>query len=635
MSKVFLIYIGLFTLLFSFVRLSYVYLYHSTARVNLKINYLYVFLNGLRFDFSSIFFLLFPFILLSFYSLFNNNRAYKKLWTYPLGIILPYTLFHLIGDFIYFQNAQKHLGYEGFVFFGKDFIVLLESAFESHFWLLTFGFPFGFVLSYILIKFIDSIEIKQHKNLKRKVIEILIWITVSILFIRGGIQKSFISPSNAIVTEDPLLNQFVLNGVFTTIHEIRTEQFPRVQEMKLLESISVVRNVINYDGATFVNDAYPIYRKTNALEKDKKPNILMILLESWPAKYVLQDYKGREITPNFNKIVKEGIYFSKFFSNGGRTSNGLVSIFSGVPDRSGKSLIHSKYSLNHFTSLPKLLNSKGYETYFYYGGELAFENLTPVIRHWGFQKLYDFNSFERDGKFKQGVWGYNDSDVLTKILEDINNDKNEDPKFRVCLTLSTHHPFQVPSNDFNIFSPEEDDDKFINSLHYADWSLGNFINEFKKSDKYKDTIIIIVSDHTSHRNLNYFEDRNIPFLILNYENKGESKRISSQLDILPTVLGMVGGEFYFSSFGKDIFRDTSSGNAYIAFGNIYGWAEDNTLFMDTVEEYKGIHFSIFEPYISKGACKENPIECEPYHIKAKAFLNLNEALLMKNIVAPF
>ena len=635
MSNVFLIYIILFTFLFSIFRLSYLFIYHSTIKVNLKINYFYVFFNGLRFDLSSIFFFLFPFMILSFYSLFNNNRAYKKLWTYPPAIILSYTLFHLIGDFIYFQNAQKHLGYEGFVFFGKDFLVLLESAFESHFWLMTFGFPFGFILSFKLMKFIDTINIEVHQNFKRKLFEILIWIIVSIFFIRGGLQRSFINPSNAMVTENPLLNQIILNGVFTTIHEIRTEQFPRIQEMKLLESISVVRSVIQYDGATFVNDAYPIYRKTNALEKIKKPNILIILLESWPAKYVSQKYKGREITPNFNKLIKEGMYYSNFFSNGGRTSNGLVSIFSGVPDRSGKSLVHSRYSLNHFTSLPKLLSSKGYETYFYYGGELAFENLTPVIRHWGFQNLYDFNSFEKDGKFKKGIWGYNDYDVFTKIMEDINNDNSEYPKFRVCLTLSTHHPFQVPSSDFNLFQTEDEDDKFINSLYYADWSLGKFINEFKKSDKYKDTIIIMVSDHTSHRNLNYFEDRNIPFLILNYNTKGESQRVSSQLDILPTILGMVGGEFYFSSFGKDIFRDTSSGNAYIAFGNIYGWAEDNTFFVDTVEDYNGIHLSIFEPHESRGSCKDTPLICDPYHLKAKAFLNLNEVLLNKNLVAPY
>ena len=567
--------------------------------------------------------------------MFNSNKLYKKTWTIPLAILLSYTLFHLIGDFIYFQNAQKHLGYEGFVFFGKDFFVLLESAFRSHFWVLFFGFPFGFLLAYKLIKYIDTIEISSNKSNKSKCIEIFIWITVSILFIRGGFQKSFINPSNAMVTEDPLWNQFVLNGVFTTIHEIRTEQFPKIQEMKFLESIGVTRKVIQYEGAVFVNDAYPLLRKTIAEEKPKKPDILMILLESWPAKYVLSDFKNKEITPNFNNLSKEGLYFSKFFANGGRTSNGLVSIFSGVPDRPGKSLIHSKYSLNHFTPLPKLLNSKGYKSYFYYGGELAFENLTPVIRHWGFENLYDYISFERDGKFPKGVWGYNDSDVFSKLLDDIKNDKSEEPKFRVCLTLSTHHPFQIPNSEFNIFPPEDEEDRFLNSLYYADWSLGKFINEFKKSEKYKDTIIILVSDHTSHRTLNYFEDRNIPFLILNYSTRGVSTRVSSQLDILPTVLGMVGGEFYFSSFGKDIFRDTSSGNAYIAFGNIYGWAENNTLFMDTVEDYNGIHFSIFEPYESRGPCKDRPLECEPYHIKAKAFLNLNEMMLKKNLLSPY
>jgi phosphoglycerol transferase MdoB-like AlkP superfamily enzyme len=334
--------------------------------------------------------------------------------------------------------------------------------------------------------------------------------------------------------------------------------------------------------------------------------------------------------------VKEGVYFSKFFANGGRTSNGLVSILSGFPDRPGKSLIHSRYTLNHFTPLGTLLRDKGYETFFYYGGELSFENITPVIKNWGFDTIFDLGSFEKNGKYLRGVWGYNDYDVYKKILEDITSEPTIDkPKLRVCLTLSTHHPFQVPDESFNLFKPDSEENRFINSMYYADWSLGEFIKEFKKTDKYKDTVIIFVSDHTSHRTLNYFEDRNIPFLLLNHGMKSEiNPRVSSQIDILPTILGIVGGEFYFSSLGRDIFSDNRDGYAYIAFGEIFGWAEKNILFMDTVEEHNGLYFTISEPYISKGPCKKNPYDCVESHTKAKAFLNLSETLLKKNLIAP-
>jgi phosphoglycerol transferase MdoB-like AlkP superfamily enzyme len=549
---------------------------------------------------------------------------------------LVYGIFHLVGDFIYFENAQKHLGYEGFVFMGKDFIVLLESAFESHFLLLSIGFPLGFLLGFGLIKLFSKISYNKPNSYKEEGIIFFIWLVVSIIGIRGGVQKSFISPSNAIVTENPLLNQFILNGVFTTIQEIGKEKFYRIQEMQTLEAVAVTRDIIQYDGATFVNDIYPIYRKTQYVEKTKKPNILMVLLESWPTKYVLQKYEGKEVTPNFNQLVKEGVYFSKFFANGGRTSNGLVSILSGFPDRPGKSLIHSRYTLNHFTPLGTLLRDKGYETFFYYGGELSFENITPVIKNWGFDTIFDLGSFEKNGKYLRGVWGYNDYDVYKKILEDITSEPTIDkPKLRVCLTLSTHHPFQVPDESFNLFKPDSEENRFINSMYYADWSLGEFIKEFKKTDKYKDTVIIFVSDHTSHRTLNYFEDRNIPFLLLNHGMKSEiNPRVSSQIDILPTILGIVGGEFYFSSLGRDIFSDNRDGYAYIAFGEIFGWAEKNILFMDTVEEHNGLYFTISEPYISKGPCKKNPYDCVESHTKAKAFLNLSETLLKKNLIAP-
>jgi phosphoglycerol transferase MdoB-like AlkP superfamily enzyme len=549
---------------------------------------------------------------------------------------LVYGIFHLVGDFIYFENAQKHLGYEGFVFMGKDFIVLLESAFESHFLLLSIGFPLGFLMGFGLIKLVSTISYNKPNSYKESGIIFFIWLVVSVIGIRGGVQKSFISPSNAIVTENPLLNQFILNGIFTTIQEIGTEKFSRIQEMQTLEAVAITRNIIQYDGATFVNDIYPIYRKTQHLEKTKKPNILMVLLESWPTKYVLQKYEGKEVTPNFNQLVKEGVYFSKFFANGGRTSNGLVSILSGLPDRPGKSLIHSRYTLNHFTPLGTLLKEKGYETFFYYGGELSFENITPVIKNWGFETIFDLGSFEKNGKYIRGVWGYNDYDVYKKMLEDITSEPTIDkPKLRVCLTLSTHHPFQVPDESFNLFKPDSEENRFINSMYYADWSLGEFIKEFKKTDKYKDTVIIFVSDHTSHRTLNYFEDRNIPFLLLNHGMKSEIiPRVSSQIDILPTILGIVGGEFYFSSLGRDIFSDNRDGYAYIAFGNIFGWAEKNILFMDTVEEHNGLYFTISDPYISKGPCKKNPYDCVESHIKAKAFLNLSETLLKKNLIAP-
>ena len=214
--------------------------------------------------------------------------------------------------------------------------------------------------------------------------------------------------------------------------------------MKIPESVALVRNVVQYDGSSFANDLYPLYRKVNFPESNPKKNILIIILESWPTKYLLGEFGGKEITPNFNRLVEEGEYFPKFFANGGRTSNGLVSILSGFPDRPGKSLVHSKYSLNRFTPIAELLSGKGYRTTFYYGGELAFENLTPIIQNWGFGKILDASTFGNDSIRKKTVWGYFDEDLFARVLEDTGKDTETTPSLRICLTLSTHHPFEIP-----------------------------------------------------------------------------------------------------------------------------------------------------------------------------------------------
>lgn len=594
-----------------------------------------IFLHGIRFDLSVIFLFLTPFLILSFIQPLNKKTYYTLIWKY--GPIFPFFLCFvlLVSDLIYFQNAQKHLGYEAFIILGKDSFVLLESVIVGHPFLILGGIVVLGLFLYGVVFVLQKFSTGYEKLTRTQIVLSFLWVLVAIVSIRGGFQKSFISPSNAIISGIPLVNQLVLNGVFTIIQELGTERFSRIQEMKIPESVALAREVLQYEGSTYVNDLYPIYRRVNYPITKPKKNILVVILESWPTKYVLGEFRGIEITPNFNRLVEEGEYFPKFFANGGRTSNGLVSILSGFPDRPGKSMVHSKYSLNRFTPIADLLAKKEYRTTFYYGGELAFENLAPVIKNWGFEKIYDASTLGISNSKKKTVWGYFDEDLFSRVLNDIRNDKESSPSLKICLTLSTHHPFEIPDREFEIFSPDEEENRFINSLHYADHSLGKFFEELKKLAYYKNTTIFLVSDHTSHRTLNYFEDRNIPFLVLNHEKKNyKNNRVSSQIDILPTILGMVGGEFYFSGFGRDIYHDKREGYAYIAFGNIYGWAEKNTLFMDTVEEFNGLHFTISEPYESRGPCKNNMPACLESHLKSKAFLNLSEELLKRNLIAP-
>lgn len=641
MAKVFLFYLSLWTSIFLIFRCVFFVHFWDVVHNSSFLDIGLVFLNGLRFDLSVQAQILFLFILLSLVEPLNRFPLYRNFWKYtPLAIIL-YSISYLTGDFIYFQNANKHLGYEGFVFRGKDFWQVFSSVFIEDLPMVFLGFILICLFLYASIKILKKIPYeKDSSSVPKKALKAFLIVLILILFARGGFQNSFLGTGNAIVTKDPLLNQFVLNGIFTTMIDLRVEKFPKIQEMHEVEALSITRELISSSDTEFVNEIFPIYRKTKPKPGSGKPNIMLVILESWPAKYVSEEFSSKinekEITPEFNKLIQHGVYFPKFFANGGRTSNGLVSILTGIPDRPGISMVHTKYALNRFTGLGNILKKAGYRTKFYYGGQLSFENLTPIIRHWGFDDLYDYESFEAAGKFKKGVWGFNDLDVYNQIIDDLSHESSSEPRLTVCLTLSTHHPFQIPDKSFELFPPDEEENKFINSIYYADYSIGNFINRFKELPDFNKTIFIFVSDHTSHRKLNYYEDRNIPFLIYapwKFQT-GKNNRISSQLDVLPTILGMIEEEFYFSALGKNVLTDPSSGQAYIAFGNIYGWGEEDIFFMDTVDSFNGLNFRMSPPYESRKSCKEDPLPCAVAHKKAKAFLNTTEILLKKNLIAP-
>ncbi|MBW7857548.1 MAG: LTA synthase family protein [Leptonema sp. (in: Bacteria)] len=316
--------------------------------------------------------------------------------------------------------------------------------------------------------------------------------------------------------------------------------------------------------------------KTAPLPKNSapinRPNFIVLLLESWSAKFLESHGYDSAVAPNFNRLAKQGVFFQNFYSAGGRSANGLFSILTGLPDRAGRTVLRSSQIFNRFGALPLLLKDKGYNTLFVHGGDLHFDNLDTGLPHLGFDKLVGLSQMEASGRYKQKwTMGFHDEDMYDMLLyqiDTVTNQPNHQPFFAMAFSSNNHHPFGLPNDSFKIFSEETDvEAAFKNSYHYADYCLGILVDRIKEKPYYENTIIVIVADHSHHANLDYLQDREIPMLVLapSFFVPQTRKEVATQLDILPTILSLSGGDSYYSSMGRDLSNSWHQNHTPFAF----------------------------------------------------------------------
>lgn len=604
------------------------------------------FFIGFRFDWVTISILLVGFYFLSLWDKASKLRPYRYFWIITPLVIYPFCLAHLFADLLYFENANKHIGYEAIVFLG-DLDVLLSSAFEeTPFKILSF---LVFITLYITgirywfskQKMADQINTKG--SFRSNSIVSILWILFFFIGLRGGPQESPLRASEAIISDNALINQLALNGIYTTINDFKSQAIPKHLKMTDKDMLVVVREEIEYSGSEFENDPeFPLVRKIKGIPGRKPINVVLVIQESWTGKYVwpVSDgfWLGKEVTPYYNRLAKKGHSFRKFYANGGRTSNALLSVLTSVPDRPGLTAIRTPQILSNFSAIGNLFSEFGYQTSFITGDDLKFDSLATILPHFGFKTLIGKEDFRKSGKYSIGAWGYDDEHLYTKALEEMDlYQKNNKPFLMTILTMTTHYPYKVPNPKYEIYEPTVTDFDYLNTYHYSDSALEVFMKEIQKKKYFEDTLFVFVGDHTHHRYLSYYEDRMVPFLLYSpkYIKPMLDERISSQLDVLPTILGVVGKETYFAGFGKDMLASgVKSGSTYFAYGSACGWIDEEKILYQSVDGDTQFIFQMIPPYGVDPACNPDRKNCFRQTIKARAFFNLSLELMNRNSLYP-
>jgi phosphoglycerol transferase MdoB-like AlkP superfamily enzyme len=307
----------------------------------------------------------------------------------------------------------------------------------------------------------------------------------------------------------------------------------------------------------------------------EKPNILLIVLESFTAKIIepLDGLPG--VTPQLNQLVHDGILFDNFYASGDRTDKGIVAILSGYPAQPGSSIIKFPNKTQSLPFLPRSIETKGYHTSFVYGGDIGFANMESYLTEAGFSHVTEDDDFPSE--LDNSKWGVHDHYVFNRLLEEC--DTAQGPFFKVMLSLSSHEPFDVPLDPPYLQGPDEKN-LFLNACHYTDKSLGEFIAKAKTKDWWKNTWVIITADH-GHRypDAEELADKGrfrIPMLWVGGAITKADTVIhtwAGQTDLANTVLSQVATPSKEFKFSKDIMDRGATPYAVFIFHNGYGFVD--------------------------------------------------------------
>jgi phosphoglycerol transferase MdoB-like AlkP superfamily enzyme len=402
------------------------------------------------------------------------------------------------------------------------------------------------------------------ENKKWKLAQIILIPIILAIGYRGGLQLSPVNESSAYYSSVQLNNHIATNNIWYLGHSI-VEANDKKNPYNFMDSQTA--NAITTGLFEHSSD-------TTSLIKNKTPNIIVIVLESWTADIIKALGSEENITPHFEELCKDGLLFTQMYGSGFRTEQGLVSILSGFPAQPNNSIITTPSKAEQLPSLTVELEKTGYNASFYYGGEVEFANMKSYLLNSHFTKIFDKNNFEKNQL--NSKWGAHDEYVLNKQLTELKTEKQ--PFFSMLLTLSTHEPFEVPMQ--TPFNGSEEAEKFKKAAYYTDECLFNYFKEAKKQAWYANTLFILVADHGHHlpknRNMDMPESRRITALITGgalmdvWRGKTFDK-IANQNDVAATILSQLQQPYSKFTWSRDIFNPATKEFAYYSNENVVGW----------------------------------------------------------------
>ena len=319
----------------------------------------------------------------------------------------------------------------------------------------------------------------------------------------------------------------------------------------------------------------PITSEKPELQK----NVVLISIESLSAAYMKAYGYEENVTPFLDQLAQKSLFFTNLYATGNRTVRGLEALTLCIPPTAGESVIkREKENKNKFTT-GSVFKSKGYSVKYLYGGYSYFDNMKDFYGGNGYE-IVDRDNFTPEEITFANVWGVCDEDMAKKAISEMNKDyKAGKPFFHHWMTVSNHRPFTYPEGKIDI---PADSKSRKGGVKYTDYSIMKFFEMAQKQPWFKNTVFVIVADHCSSsagKTELPMDKYRIPAMIYAPEFVAPQKfsQVTSQIDVMPTVLGLLNFKYQSKFFGQDVFSKNFVPRAYIATYQDLGFIKDNYL----------------------------------------------------------
>jgi len=420
------------------------------------------------------------------------------------------------------------------------------------------------VITFVLFKKLDIFKktFSDKSPLRHRFFFALPVLTIAVV-LGWGMKNKHADFSNNMV-----VNELGKNGAFSFLTAFKSNEldyetfYPKLPEK---EAYSMVKKDLLQENQEYRTAAYDDISRLTTGNQEQKPNIILIAIESFSADFLTEFGNKDHLTPNYGKLSKESIFFTNLYATGTRTVRGMEALTLSVPPTPGNSIVRRPDNQDLF-SVSTIIKSKDYQPYFIYGGDGYFDNMNTFFGGQGFDivdrdrgnplsdhiKTQRFAIPDNEVKF-ENAWGICDEDLYNQSIKYADrNAKANKPFFQFVMTTSNHKPYTFPAGKIDL--PQGDRN---GAVKYTDYALGKFIADAKTKPWFKNTVFVIVADHCASSAGKWeinIDRHHIPAIIYNLPDQQPTRinRLTSQIDLMPTLFGYLGWSYTTSLYGKDI-----------------------------------------------------------------------------------